>query len=89
MVMTNFLAVYTETRQTTAVEAKKTPYLRISHREYMESRVVSALTVTLLAMDGLVQRHYFFIHNRFGPETIFKKWLFLISGLIILGLFFI
>ena len=71
--MTKFLTQYVSTVKYNLVESQNTPFVRISQVNYNEARSMSLMTLLITALDGLTERKFLLINNRFGPEVVFKK----------------
>lgn len=71
--MIHFLTAYSANQKYEIVETKSTGFLKISARDYSEARVMTNLTLLITGLDGITHRRFLLIHNRFGPEIVFKK----------------
>lgn len=87
--MIHFLTTYSANQKYDVVETKSTGFLKVSARDYSEARVMTNLTLLISSIDGITHRRFFLIHNRFGPETVFKKWILMALGFVILFVSFI
>lgn len=71
--MIHFLTTYSANQKYDIVETKSTGFLKISARDYSETRVMSNLMLLITGLDGITHRRFLLINNRFGPEVVFKK----------------
>lgn len=71
--MTKFLTQYVSNVKYNLVESQTTPFRRLNNIEYTEAKSMSLMTLLITALDGLTERKFLLINNRFGPEVVFKK----------------